>query len=315
MERVRRGLFTMLAVAALTVAASGSTSHTVGAGETLSEIAERFGTSVPALMDANDLGDADYVQAGQRLTIPSGGSDDAEVTYHVVKAGEGLGSIAVKYGVTVSQMIDWNGLSESGSIWAGSRLRIGGVSATGIAGQGGAGGTHEIDRGETLSEIAASYGVSSSTLAELNRISNPDLIFAGTSLVLPGGDWRCPVSGAHRFVNDFGMAKGGDRFHEGVDLYAPRGTAVVAPVAGEVERVRGENAGLQVTLRGDDGHTYISTHLDSFGSDGRVGAGVVIGYVGTSGNAAGTSPHLHFEIYREGEHLINPYPTLMDACG
>lgn len=310
MRRLKRGLLTVSAVVALTVAASGSTSHTVVAGETLSEIAERFGTSVTALVDANDLADADHVQAGQTLTVPDGG----DVTYHVVRPGEGLGSIAAKYGVGLRELIDWNGRPD-GSVWAGSRLRIGGPPATGIAGEGAGGGTHRISPGDTLSEIAASYGVSWSVLAELNRISDPDLILAGASLVLPGGEWHCPVAGDHRFVNDFGMAKGGDRFHDGIDLYAARGTPVVAPVAGEVEQVQGRRAGLQVTLRGDDGHTYVATHLDSFGDGSRVGAGDVIGYVGSTGNAAGTSPHLHLEIHRDGEHLVNPYPTLAETCG
>jgi murein DD-endopeptidase MepM/ murein hydrolase activator NlpD len=316
MRRAVRTLIALAAVVALAAAGSGSTSHTVQAGDTLSEIAAEFGVSTRALMAANDLDDPDHIRAGQVLTIPAGdGGGEEDVAYHVVAPGEGLGSIAARYGVSLSDLIEWNGRPD-GSVWAGSRLRIGGASTTGIAGDGdGPGGAHEIRPGDTLSEIAAHYGVSSSTLADLNDLANPDLILAGTSLVLPGAAWHCPVDGGHSFVNDFGMAKGGDRFHDGVDLFADRGTPVVAPVTGEVEQVRGDNAGLQVTLRGDDGHTYIGTHLDDFGADGRVAAGEVIGYVGSTGNAAGTAPHLHFEIYRDGQDLINPYPTLRDACG
>ena len=55
-------------------------------------------------------------------------------------------------------------------------------------------------------------------------------------------------------------------------------------------------------------HVYIGTHLDSFGASGQVQAGQTLGTVGTTGNAQGTSPHLHFEIHEDGEQIINPLP-------
>ena len=76
----------------------------------------------------------------------------------------------------------------------------------------------------------------------------------------------------------------------------------------------GTIGGLQFRLDGDDGHVYFGTHLDEFGADGRVNAGEVLGTVGDSGNARGSSPHLHFEIYPNGVEPVNPYPTLVAAC-
>ena len=67
--------------------------------------------------------------------------------------------------------------------------------------------------------------------------------------------------------------------------------------------------GIQFLFTGDDGRTYIGTHLDGFALSGDVPAGAVVGYVGDSGNAVGSDPHLHFEILVAASP-INPYPIL-----
>ena len=56
---------------------------------------------------------------------------------------------------------------------------------------------------------------------------------------------------------------------------------------------------------------YIGSHMSDFGKSGQVNAGDIIGYVGTSGNAQGTSPHLHFGMYPNGGDAVNPYPSLI----
>lgn len=99
----------------------------------------------------------------------------------------------------------------------------------------------------------------------------------------------------------FGDPRGNDRSHLGVDIMAERGTPVRSAAAGVVWR-SGESGrgGVSVTVIGDDGVRYFYTHLDSVapGIDRgqRVGTDTVIGYVGNTGNAAGTAPHLHFEV-------------------
>jgi murein DD-endopeptidase MepM/ murein hydrolase activator NlpD len=126
--------------------------------------------------------------------------------------------------------------------------------------------------------------------------------------------FRCPVVGAVRFTNDWGDPRSGGRRHQGTDLMAAYGTPVVAPVGGTVSTSSSGSGGLTVELVGDDGTTYMGMHLARFGATGRVASGAVIGYVGTSGNARGGAPHLHFEEHPGGGGAVNPYPTIEQYC-
>jgi murein DD-endopeptidase MepM/ murein hydrolase activator NlpD len=111
---------------------------------------------------------------------------------------------------------------------------------------------------------------------------------------------------------------GGERRHEGQDIFAPRGTAVISATEGYVIRV-GENrlGGQTVSVIGAGGRLYYYAHLDSFAPNlatgDRVTTQTVLGYVGTTGNAAGTPPHLHFGVYSRGG-AVNPLPLLMDRA-
>ena len=132
-------------------------------------------------------------------------------------------------------------------------------------------------------------------------------------LKIPAATWLCPVPGA-RFINDWGYPRSGGRFHDGNNLFADRGTPAYTPISGVVTQIIGSIGSLQFTLVGDEGRTYYGTHLDSFGEVGRVSAGSLLGTVGDSGDARGSKPHLHFEIYPGGAEPVNPYPTLVAAC-
>lgn len=101
---------------------------------------------------------------------------------HVVQRGESLWSIAVRYGTTIDALVRANGLGASRVIYAGQRLTIPGGS-TG----GGAGGGYVVRPGDTLSGIAARYGVSTAALARANGISNPSFIYVGQRLTIPAG--------------------------------------------------------------------------------------------------------------------------------
>jgi murein DD-endopeptidase MepM/ murein hydrolase activator NlpD len=129
------------------------------------------------------------------------------------------------------------------------------------------------------------------------------------------GGRLCPVQGAVSFVDSFGAARSGGRAHQGVDMMAAMGTPTVAPVNGRVEHRGNDVGGLSWWLYGDNGDEYFGTHLSGYENEGVgwVAAGTVIGYVGDSGNAAGT-PHLHFEIHPGGGGAINPFPDVAAAC-
>jgi peptidoglycan LD-endopeptidase LytH len=107
---------------------------------------------------------------------------------------------------------------------------------------------------------------------------------------------------------------GGRRRHEGVDIFAPRGTPVIAVTAGQVTRVSEDNIGGKVVWLSDanSGLSYYYAHLDEHRvRQGEwVKPGDVLGTVGTTGNAQGTPPHLHFGIYRPGRVAIDPAPLL-----
>lgn len=120
-----------------------------------------------------------------------------------------------------------------------------------------------------------------------------------------------------RQISDTWQApRGVDRKHEGQDIFAPRGTPILSATNGFVYRI-GENnlGGLTVSVIGAGGRIYYYAHLDSYARGLEVGDRVstrtVLGYVGTTGNAQGTPPHLHFGVYTT-TGAINPLPLLSD---
>jgi len=125
-----------------------------------------------------------------------------------------------------------------------------------------------------------------------------------------------PVAGVARrnLVDTWGGARSGGRRHEGIDIFASRGTAVIAATEGIVASI-GENrlGGRSVWVYGPGRQRHYYAHLDRYeetlSAGDRVAAGDVLGYVGNTGNAQGTPPHLHYGIYTMSG-AINPYPLL-----
>ncbi|HLM63291.1 MAG TPA: peptidoglycan DD-metalloendopeptidase family protein [Acidimicrobiales bacterium] len=130
------------------------------------------------------------------------------------------------------------------------------------------------------------------------------------------GRFLCPVRGEVYFTDTWGAARSGGRTHQGTDMMADTGTPTVAPVSGRVVHKQSSLGGLTWYVYGDDGNTYYGAHLSQYASTGveHVDGGTVIGYVGTSGNAAADAPHLHFEFKPGGGASVNPYSRLAQAC-
>lgn len=166
-----------------------------------------------------------------------------------------------------------------------------------------------------IAELAAAAAEAAERLR--NRSAR---IVGGQDGVRPWRDFRCPLDGPVQFVNDWGFPRSDGRSHEGTDLFARRGTPVVAMADGIVDGVSRHDVGLgglTVTYTVDD-HRIYNAHLsavaDGLEAGAPVHAGQVIGTVGTSGNARGTPPHNHLGVYRPDGAPVNPYPIVRLAC-
>lgn len=143
--------------------------------------------------------------------------------------------------------------------------------------------------------------------------AQPELLRGGrfTTTVTVGPTLAFPVERARdRDIGSiWGDPRGNGRRHEGIDIFARRGTPVLAAGAGRVARVGTSTLGGNVVwVRDDRGYSHYYAHLDqAVAIEGsRIVAGDTIGFVGNSGNARRTPPHLHFGIYRRGEGAVNP---------
>lgn len=120
----------------------------------------------------------------------------------------------------------------------------------------------------------------------------------------------------NQIADTWHAARSNRRLHEGQDIFAPRGTPIYSATSGYIFKVGEDNlGGHTVSVIGAGGRIYYYAHLDSYASNIAVGDPVstrsVLGYVGSSGNANGTPPHLHFGVYTT-DGAINPLPLLVD---
>jgi murein DD-endopeptidase MepM/ murein hydrolase activator NlpD len=130
------------------------------------------------------------------------------------------------------------------------------------------------------------------------------------------GGFAFPVlMGKHRYSDDWGAPRQNTGAHEGNDIFAPAGTPVLAVTDGILRRVGTARVpGNRLYLYSETGDYYFYGHLSSFEADARSGrrvkAGQVLGYVGSTGDAEPTPPHVHFEIHPGAGGPVNPYPFL-----
>jgi murein DD-endopeptidase MepM/ murein hydrolase activator NlpD len=155
-------------------------------------------------------------------------------------------------------------------------------------------------------------------LEAARQASLTSMPYAGTAAIagaLPADDFLFPVAGGARYSNDWLAPRAGGRYHQGIDFFAAQGTPVVAVADGSLFNV-GHNGlgGWRLWVRDAAGNTFYYAHLAAYAPIAREGAGVrrgdVLGYVGTSGDAQGTPPHLHFEIHPGGSGPVPPFPIV-----
>lgn len=131
------------------------------------------------------------------------------------------------------------------------------------------------------------------------------------------GTMVCPVGQPNGFIDSWGFPRSGGRTHEGVDMFAPYGTPLFAVADGYIYRVYNNPlGGLSINLIDTEGNMYFYTHMSEATavSGQQVHAGDTIGAVGTSGNAAGTPPHLHWQFHPGNGSPVNPYPLAYALC-
>jgi len=157
--------------------------HRVGSGDTLSQIARRYGTTTAELAAINGITDPRGVRAGQRLRLPAGGRNQATATgattdtvgAHRVAQGETLSHIAQRYQTSTRDLLAINGLDNPHQLRVGQQLRV-----------PGRGTTHVVAPGETLSEIAARYQRPTRALLAANPVRDPHRLQPGQELTIPG---------------------------------------------------------------------------------------------------------------------------------
>lgn len=167
----------------------------------------------------------------------------------------------------------------------------------------------------------ARSGIDYAGFERLAAVNEVEMWEAGAHAFITG--YTFPVAGAVRFGDSFGAPRmtgtSYEHWHEGTDIFAAHGTPLVATEDGVIAGVRtnGVLGGNSLKIVGVSGYTHYYAHLSGFApgiADGYpVRAGELVGYVGDTGNARGTSPHLHYEIALPDRSPINPFPILAVA--
>jgi LysM repeat protein len=202
---MRKLLIVLLVMTMLLPAASpalADTVYIVQRGDTLFGIATRFGVSLQALAAANGINNVNLIFVGEQLTIPSAGGGSTTPpppptsgggTY-TVQRGDYLSAIALRFGVSLADLINANNLANPNLLFVGQVLVIPGGGSTNPPPDNtppppppATGGTYTVQGGDTLWAISQRFGVSVTDLMAANGL-NSTLIFVGQVLVIPGAD-------------------------------------------------------------------------------------------------------------------------------
>jgi len=157
---------------------------------------------------------------------------------------------------------------------------------------------------------------SNSTTALLDGVKALETLGFPHDEAIKIGFGHFPVAGLATFTDDFGNFRAGPPVHghQGNDIFAAFNTPVRAPFDGTVRFGEDPLGGMAFYLTRPDGTYFYGCHLNGYAPDVPSGStvtqGRIIGLVGDTGDAKGTSPHLHFEIHPAGGAAVNPKPIL-----
>ena len=147
--------------------------YIVKKGDTLSQIAYRYGTTVNEIARLNNIKNVNLIYPCQILEIITSSNTDY-ITYRV-KSGDTLSNIARRYGVTVNSIANSNNIKNPNLIFVGQILKIYETNNNNI---------YIVKKGDTLSRIAYKYGTTVNKLVRQNGIKNPNLIFIGQKIII-----------------------------------------------------------------------------------------------------------------------------------
>ncbi len=262
---------------ASTVAAP--TLYFVVAGDTISDIAGRFGLATASVLALNGLSWSSLIFPGQELKLTTSGpvpvaaanEEPAAVGRYTIVAGDTISAIADRFGISTLSVLTANGLGWSSIIYPGQTIAIPGLVGPGASDDIARGATeaapsdrlpmtpvvnatpieapevpepivapvvappvgmtYTIVSGDTLSSIAARYGITIQSLLDANALTWESIIYPGTALTLPGGVIPAGVSGAISGLTDEMLINAAIIVQAGRDLGVPDYGIVIALAA------------------------------------------------------------------------------------
>ena len=147
---------------------------TIQWGDTLSELAIQYHTTVAELVRLNDIQNPNLIYAGETLIVPSANEQTGQSQVYTVKRGDTLSEIAMKYGTTVLAIAQDNNISNVNLIYPGQRLVIRDTCRYDCGHR-----IYTVKPGDSLWTIARRYNTTIANIVRLNRIQNPRLIYPG----------------------------------------------------------------------------------------------------------------------------------------
>lgn len=158
--------------------------YTVKSGDTLSEIALKYGTTINNLVSTNNIRNPNLIYPGQKIIISTSIPSSNRITY-IVKRGDTLSHIALRFNTSVSNIVKLNNIKNPNLIYPNQKLIISSYQSNVTEGQNACSKiTYKIKYGDTLSEIAIKFGTTVSHIAMLNNIANPNLIYTGNVILI-----------------------------------------------------------------------------------------------------------------------------------